>query len=224
MAAAGADQVSTRELLAIAEATRAASGHRTSPASGSWGTRSPSCAASTGSPRSWPPAATPVIGALCPPEDRYRAEQHLVEEIQVAARVGPGIAHRDITAAGLLAGPLARSHADLATGWISDAHVRVLIFETRNVVDDPTAHPDLTGAIEQPVGPGRTREGKLTAIQDWVAAAARRQTPSQFRVTVRAAICAVDAAGEADRRAAAKTTPRRVRGPGHGRHQRAHRP
>ena len=136
-----------------------------------------------------------VLASLCPAQDPggFRAEQHLLEEIQVAARVGPGIAHRDMQAARLLAGPLARSHADLAAGLISDAHIRVLIFETRNIVDDPTPHPDLTGSDAAPLGPGRTREDKLEAIQARVAAAARRQTPSQFRVTVRAAICAVDA-------------------------------
>ena len=54
-----------------------------------------------------------VIAGLCPPEEvqAYRAEEHLVEEIQVATRVGPGIARRDIETARLLAGPFARSPA-----------------------------------------------------------------------------------------------------------------
>ena len=211
LAAAGAEQVSTRELLAIAEATAGSLGiadQRGAPGDSITQLRCiDRLTASLAARRH------AVLASLCPAQDPggFRAEQHLLEEIQVAARVGPGIAHRDITAARLLAGPLARSHADLAAGLISDAHIRVLIFETRNIVDDPTPHPDLTspglpGPDAAPLGPGRTREGKLTAIQDRVAAAAHRQTPSQFRVSVRAAICAVDATGDADRRAAAKTT------------------
>jgi hypothetical protein len=126
-----------------------------------------------------------VIAGLCPPDEvaAYRAEQHLVEEIQVATRVGPGIARRDIETARLLAGPFARSRADLALGLISEAHVRVLVFATSTVVDDPD-----TVVPEQRV----SREEKLLAVQHRVAAAARRQSASQFRAAVAAAICVVD--------------------------------
>jgi hypothetical protein len=138
-----------------------------------------------------------VIAGLCPPEEvqAYRAEAHLVEEIQVATRVGPGIARRDIETARLLAGPFARSRADLALGLISEAHVRVLVFATNTVVDDPDTVP---------AGQRVTREQKLLAVQLRVAAAARRQTASQFRAAVAAAICVVDPQGEADRHGAAK--------------------
>ncbi|HEY7857138.1 MAG TPA: DUF222 domain-containing protein, partial [Candidatus Nanopelagicales bacterium] len=140
-----------------------------------------------------------VIAGLCPPDEvaAYRAEQHLVEEIQVATRVGPGIARRDIETARLLAGPLARSRADLALGLISEAHVRVLVFATSTVVDDPDTVP---------AGQRVTREEKLLAVQHRVAAAARRQTASQFRAAVAAAICVVDPQGEADRHGAAKAS------------------
>jgi hypothetical protein len=126
-----------------------------------------------------------VIAGLCPPDEvaAYRAEQHLVEEIQVATRVGPGIARRDIETARLLAGPFARSRADLALGLISEAHVRVLVFATNTVVDDPDTVP---------AGQRVTREEKLLAVQHRVAAAARRQSASQFRAAVAAAICVVD--------------------------------
>jgi hypothetical protein len=105
-----------------------------------------------------------VIAGLCPPDEvqAYRAEQHLVEEIQVATRVGPGIARRDIETARLLAGPFARSRADLALGLISEAHVRVLVFATSTVVDDPDTVP---------AGQRVTREEKLLAVQLRVAAA-----------------------------------------------------
>jgi hypothetical protein len=138
-----------------------------------------------------------VIAGLCPPDEvqAYRAEQHLVEEIQVATRVGPGIARRDIETARLLAGPFAQSRADLAAGLISEAHVRMLVFVTRTVVDDPD-----TVAPEKRV----SREEKLRAVQHRVAAAARRQTASQFRAAVAAAICVVDPDGEADRHRAGK--------------------
>ncbi|HEY7858968.1 MAG TPA: hypothetical protein VIC82_10760, partial [Candidatus Nanopelagicales bacterium] len=138
-----------------------------------------------------------VIAGLCPPDEvqAYRAEQHLVEEIQVATRVGPGIARRDIETARLLAGPFVRSRADLAVGLISEAHVRVLVFATGTIVDDPDTVPS-----EQRV----SREEKLLAVQHRVAAAARRQTASQFRAAVAAAICVVDPQGEADRHGAAK--------------------
>ncbi|HEY7857732.1 MAG TPA: DUF222 domain-containing protein [Candidatus Nanopelagicales bacterium] len=138
-----------------------------------------------------------VIAGLCPPDEvqSYRAEAHLVEEIQVATRVGPGIARRDIETARLLAGPFARSRADLALGLISDAHVRVLVFATNTVVDDPE-----TVAPEKRV----SREEKLAAVQRRVAAPAHRQTASQFRAAVAAAICVVDPDGEADRHRAAK--------------------
>ncbi|MEO6822831.1 MAG: hypothetical protein ABI468_10490, partial [Candidatus Nanopelagicales bacterium] len=149
-----------------------------------------------------------VIGHLCPPEDAagFRAEAHLVEELQVATRVGPGVAHRDIETARLLFGPFIRSRHDLMAGLISDGHVRVLVFETRNVVDDTVPHPDLAGPKDAPLAPLLYREDKLSAIQGRVATAAHRQTPSQFRTTVRAAICAIDPRGEADRRAAGKAT------------------
>ena len=211
LAAAGAEQVSTRELLAIAEAAPGSLGVPDQPGLGVVGDSITQLRCIDRLSAFLAARRHTVIGALCPPEDRYRAEQHLVEELQVAARVGPGVAHRDIEAARLLAGPFARSHHDLAAGSISDAHTRVLIFETRNVGDDPTPHPDLTRAANaagpaDAAVPPRCREQKLEAIQARVAAAARRQTTSQFQVTVRAAICAVDAQGEADRRAAAKKT------------------
>ena len=111
LAAAGAEQVSTRELLAIAEAAPGSLGcPGPARARGRGGLDHPAALHRPVEPRSWPPAATPSWGPCAQPEDGYRAEQHLVEELQVAARVGPGVAHRDIEAARLLAGPLARSH------------------------------------------------------------------------------------------------------------------
>lgn len=96
----------------------------------------------------------------------------------------------------MLTGPLARSQADLGAGLISDAHVRALVFLTRNLVDDPDTIP---------IGQRAMRDDKLLAVQDRVARAAHRQTPSQFRTTVAAGICVVDPDGQADRYAAAKT-------------------
>ncbi len=224
LAAAGAEQVSTRELLAIAEATAGSLGiadQRGAPGDSITQLRCiDRLTASLAARRH------AVLASLCPAQGPggFRAEQHLLEEIQVAARVGPGIAHRDIAAARLLAGPLARSHTDLAAGLISDAHIRVLIFETRNIVDDPTPHPDLTGSDAAPLGPGRTREGKLTAIQARVAAAARRQTTSQFRVTRAGRDLRGRRQGEADRRAAAKKTRDVSPDPGQRRHGDPHRP
>jgi Domain of unknown function (DUF222) len=156
-----------------------------------------------------------VIATLCPPDlpdcshagsgepattpSSWLAEQHLAEEIGIACRVASGTAHSRIATARALTTVFAAAGAALAAGTTSEAHVRALVSGTANIVDDqaPTQPEDL---------PTRTRDDKRAAVQDQVLDRAKRETPGKFRTTVAAAVCAVDAAGEADRRANATAT------------------
>ena len=220
-------RVTTRELLAIAEAAPGSLGVPDQPGLGVVGDSITQLRCIDRLSAFLAARRHTVIGALCPPEDRYRAEQHLVEELQVAARVGPGVAHRDIEAARLLAGPFARSHHDLAAGQISDAHTRVLIFETRNVRDDPTPTPTSPRANAARVGPRRNRRGvgsrssRRSRTGSPPPPAVRRPASSRSRCGPRSARSMPRArpTGAPPRR-----NPRRERGPGQRRHGHPHRP
>jgi hypothetical protein len=143
-----------------------------------------------------------VVGALSGRDDSatnagaWLAEAHLAEEISLACRVGSWTAHHLIDTSRLLAGPFAAAATELAAGRICEGHVRTLVAGTVNIVDDPP--PTLPSDP-----PGRSREDKLAEIGRRVAHRARVETPGRFRASVAAAVCAVDAVAEADRRAQA---------------------
>lgn len=82
-----------------------------------------------------------IVAALCPPDDdragSYLAEQHLMEEVQVARRCGPGAARTSIDTARALSTVFTATWCALADGDIHDWHARALVAETARVSDDP---------------------------------------------------------------------------------------
>ncbi len=148
-----------------------------------------------------------IVAALCPPEvscaDEYLADKHLAEEISVVCKVGSYAAEGLIEDARAAAGVFAATRERLAHGDISRAHLGVLVSETAVIEDDPQVcyHPK-TGEVV----PSRSAQDKQRAVEQRVLPRAGEQTVAQFRRSVRTAVCAVDAEGQAERRRKALET------------------
>ena len=118
------------------------------------------------------------------------------EEIACALRWSPSVAQSRIDAARLLCGPLASTHAALASGEITQRHAMELV----------------ESAIRLPGRHGRTDDDRrefarrCALLQDRVLHVAVRGTVAQTRAAARRALLAIDADGQARRRREARCT------------------
>jgi hypothetical protein len=115
------------------------------------------------------------------------------EEVAAALRRSPTAVHDQLVAARLLFGPLRRTRDALAAGRIGEGHAQV-IAEQAEVLHRSLAADD--AAFQR----------ACDALQDRVLARAETCTRSQLRRLAKAAVAAIDAAGEAERRRRARST------------------
>jgi hypothetical protein len=150
-------------------------------------------------------AASPTVQVLevftlaGPPDhgvDRIRLEDGIREELATALHWSTGHAHDRLTRARYLAGPLARTHDALAAGTIAPAHVQVIVAHATR----------LPGGIA--VLAGDATDGQRAAftaacarLQDHVLPVAARGAPARAKAAAQRAVLAIDAAGQARRRA-----------------------
>ena len=113
------------------------------------------------------------------------------EEIAAVLRRAPGAVHDQLVAARLLVGPMRRTLDALAAGLITEANAKVLA-EGADVL-----HRSLGADAD-------AFERSCATLQDRLLARAESCTRSQLRRAVRAAVAAIDAAGERERRRQAR--------------------
>lgn len=140
------------------------------------------------------PAGDPT--ALAAPQHQARVlhmVDEVVEEISCALRRPHGVLQRQVQHARLLKGPLARTHAELASGRITMQHASALAEQAERMV-----------GIEPIVGSEPMHATACERLQDRVLPHAIKETPSQTRTRARRAVVAIDAAGEHARRQRAR--------------------
>lgn len=115
------------------------------------------------------------------------------EEVSAALRRSPTTVHDQLVAARLLFGPLRRTLDALAAGRITEGHARV-IAEQAEVLHRSLASDDRAFTVA------------CRALEDCVLVRAESCSRAQLRRLARAAVAAIDARGERERRRAARET------------------
>ena len=139
-------------------------------------------------------------------EQLIRIQDAARDELSAALRTSAQATHDRLTEARLLMGPMASTLEALEAGAITAGHVRVVVEAARRLPGceasiGPAAVSQRACDVEQ-----RVHFTRLCALlQARVVPVAARSTRSRTRAAARRAVLAIDAAGEARRRAQART-------------------
>ena len=145
-------------------------------------------------------------------ERLLRIEDASRDEIAAALRASSQATHDRLTAARLLMGPLAATLHALESGVITPGHARVVVEASRRL---PGCQASIgpSAASRRPIEVEARAQFRLMCdrLQDRVVPVATRGTLARTRAAARRAVLAIDADGEARRRAEVSARPRCLR-------------
>ena len=129
------------------------------------------------------------------------------EEIAAALHRSPTAVHDQLVTARLLAGPLSRTLDSLAEGRLSHQHARAIADQARRLSNShPTCHQDPADDSAADASEREAFIADCTLLQDRVLRKAERTTVGKTRALARAAVSAIDVAGQERRREQARAT------------------